>query len=260
MWWRALLIFALVLGTTASGRAETAHPPTSSATATAAVMPTVVELFTSQGCNSCPPADAFLTELARRPGVIALTYDVDYWNYLGWTDTFATAATTARQKAYAERISNGELYTPEMVIGGTVAVTGSDRAAVEQAIARVARSQAANGIVLKAVRGVSGAVWIALPPAKQAATPGGKAAVVWLVGYDSQRVVKIMQGENRGRTITYTNVVRYIRPIGRWPGHAETITLDPAALKGADHALIIVQAVGAGAIVGCIKLPTTKPN
>ncbi len=256
MWRRALLVFALVLGTTASGRAETAAQPTSTATA----MPTVVELFTSQGCNSCPPADVFLTELARRPGVIALTYDVDYWNYLGWKDTFATAATTARQKAYAERISNGELYTPEMVIGGTVAVTGSDRAAVEQAIVRVARSQAASGIVLRAARDASGAVRIALPPAKQAATPGGKAAVVWLVGYDSRRVVKIMQGENRGRTITYTNVVRYIRPIGRWPGQAETITLDSAALKGADHALIMVQAADAGAIVGCVKLPTTKPN
>jgi hypothetical protein len=247
--WRALLIAGLVLGISVPALAQTKHP------GAPATMPTVVELFTSQGCDSCPPADAFLTKLAHQPGVIALTYDVDYWNYLGWKDTFATAATTARQQAYAERISNGELYTPEMVIGGMVGVTASDQSVVERLIARAAKSQMAGGIALKVTRNASGVVRIGVPAAVK---PTAETAVVWLIGYDSRRVVRVMRGENKGRTITYTNVVRRIHPIGHWSGEAEFITLSPVDLKGSDRALVLVQIAGAGRIIGCAKLPPEK--
>lgn len=170
--------------------------------------PVLLELFTSQGCSSCPPADAVLRELARRPDVLALGFHVDYWDALGWADPFASPVFTARQHRYAQRQS-WQVYTPQLVIDGRQALIGSRRAVAENGIAaaRQARPAAAASIVRDgaAVRCDIGTV-------------DGEAAAgeVWLISFDAERSTFIAAGENAGRRLVYPNVVRSIRKLGDW--------------------------------------------
>ncbi|HEX2256673.1 MAG TPA: DUF1223 domain-containing protein [Afifellaceae bacterium] len=178
----------------------------------------VVELFTSQGCSSCPPADAFLTELAERDDVIALSLHVDYWDYLGWKDTFGLAENTARQYAYGKARDDGKVYTPQMVVNGGGDFVGSNREAVEQAL------EAAALPVEVSLSRSAGAIEIAIGAAPDGEPMPGK-VTVRLVVYDPAATVVIERGENKGRTASYRNVVESMRPIGMWKGERLEISL-----------------------------------
>ena len=180
--------------------------------------PVVVELFTSQGCSSCPPADALLRELAPRPDVLALGFHISYWDRLGWKDPLSSAASTARQKAYAGRFNGGQVYTPQIVVDGTREMVGSDRAAVLAAIA-AARPKAVAPVSFAADRrsvAVGGAV-------------GGGAGVgeVVLVRFLAQRTTAVGAGENAGRTAQDANGVDALQVLGRWEGAARDFSFDP---------------------------------
>jgi hypothetical protein len=209
---------------------------------------TVVELFTSEGCNSCPPADAYLGELIKRGDVMALSYHVDYWDYLGWKDSYASKLMTERQQAYGQSLGSNYVYTPQMVIGGAADAVGSDRDAVARAIAL--RAKTAVHVPLAISQGSDGKITIGVPSAKTK-----NDAVLWLVRYDDKHSVAVERGENGGSTLTYYNVVRDIEKLGSWNGQAAEITVEPAALGGAEHALVLLQTDGTGPILGYAKLP-----
>ncbi len=224
--------------------------------ALAQTKPCVVELFTSQGCSSCPPADAVLGSIAKTPGVIALSLPVDYWDYIGWKDTFASAQFTARQKSYANARGDGRVYTPQAVIDGIMHVVGSDSAG----IARIAdmsygQSGAMTVPVSLSVRDKSFNIEIGKAGAE--ASMGG---TVWLLRIAKSRSVTIGRGENHGHTLTYTNIVRDMTKLGEWTGG---VTKYEAPLRGAgptdaDGAAVIVQAgslAHPGVILGAALAP-----
>ena len=163
----------------------------------------VVELYTSQGCNSCPPADLLLGELAARDDIVALTFNVDYWDYLGWKDTLAQAAHTDRQRHYAASFRSRSVYTPQMVIGGRQHAVGSDAAAVAAAIYAERRRQESMGDAAPALRieHKDGRILIALAASPNKPTD----ATVWLVRYEKRREVPIERGENAGNKLSDTS-------------------------------------------------------
>jgi hypothetical protein len=170
----------------------------------------VVELFTSQGCSSCPPADRYLAELAKDPGLIVLSWPVDYWDYIGWKDTFASPAFTARQKAYAAARRDDQVYTPQAVIDGVTHAVGNDRDVVQEAIA-------VNGKTLSCVLTLAahdGKIGIDVVPKANASG----SATLWLLRVLRTANVAIGRGENKGRSVNYTNVVREAIPVGEWSG------------------------------------------
>jgi len=210
---------------------------------------TVVELFTSQGCNACPPADALLGQLAGREQLIALTFNVDYWDYLGWRDTLASGANTQRQKDYARRLGRRGVYTPQVVVGGRLDVVGSDRPAIESAISRDrARDDPALDVYFTARDDM---VLVQITGAAYA-----NEATIWLVRFDDRHEIEIARGENAGRTLNYYNVVRDYKSLGLWRGHAMEIALgrDDLLRDGADGCAVIVQLGRNGPIIGAGKM------
>lgn len=210
--------------------------------------PVVVELFTSQGCSSCPPADAFMGELIHRPGVIALSYNVDYWDYLGWRDTLGSPVFSRRQRDYAARRGDGQVYTPQMVIDGRHHAVGSQKAAVFRAIAEAARGDGAT--VPVKVSETSNEVVIDV-----AGAPGERLkrdSTVWVLVVAPRITVAISRGENAGNKITYSNVVRRIIPAGSWHGDAVTLKLPKADLMAdpSDFCVALLQEGGVGPIIG----------
>ncbi len=210
---------------------------------------TVVELFTSQGCNSCPPADALLGELAKRDDLIALSFNVDYWDYLGWQDTLADPAYTQRQRNYAQARNDRRVYTPQMVVGGMTHMVGSDRRAVLSAIDKIRGDKRAT-LNIEMTRD-NKRILVRLPDGK---TPVD--ATIWLVRFDRTKEVAIRRGENGGRTIVYHNVVRDLRNIGLWRGEAMEIAFmqEDLAKGGRDGCAIIIQLGGHGAIIGAASM------
>jgi len=209
----------------------------------------VIELFTSQGCSSCPPADALLKEYVKRDDVIALSYGVDYWDYLGWKDTLASAENTKRQQAYAVHAGRANVFTPEMVIDGEFSVVGSDGRAVTEALRKsVNRSQSAIDVEIAQMHGK---VVVRLDGPMNSGE-----AVIWLVRYDRETEVDIKRGENRGRKITYHNVVRDIHAIGMWRGEAIEIALmqEDLVKGGRDGCAILVQRDRSGPILGAAEM------
>jgi hypothetical protein len=180
-----------------------------SVTGCAAARPLVVELFTSEGCSSCPPADALLGELARRPDVLALSMHVTYWNGPAWTDTLASAAATERQYHYASLFGLSNVYTPQMVVDGREQVVGSNRGAVDTALAQAARQEADIPVTLVVA---DGRARVAVPGAL------GKTASVVLVGFDKREEASVRGGENGGRRLVYVDVVRGIETLGAFGG------------------------------------------
>jgi hypothetical protein len=172
----------------------------------------VVELFTSQGCSSCPPADRYVAELAKDPSLVVLSWPVDYWDYIGWKDTFASPAFTARQRGYAASWQSGEVYTPQAVIDGLTHAVGNDRDRVQEAIEAHGKSIAA--VVTIAAR--DGRIGIDVAPKGNV----GGAATLWLLRVLRTANVAIGRGENKGRSVTYTNIVREAIPVGQWSGGA----------------------------------------
>lgn len=178
----------------------------------------VVELFTSQGCSSCPPADALLATLARKPDIVAVSFPVGYWDYIGWKDTLAADAFAARQHAYAEAHGEQHVYTPQAIIDGLVGVVGSDREALEAAIGSGKGRAGAVSLPMRLTH-ADGALVVDI-----AGGEGGPADVVALRVARS-KTVHIGRGENAGRVVTYTNVVRAIEKIGDWTGATATFTV-----------------------------------
>ena len=215
---------------------------------------TVVELYTSQGCNSCPPADAILGDLAGRDDVIALSFHIDYWDYLGWKDTFSSAESTSRQKQYARFLGSRGVYTPQMVIGGVAHAVGSRRERVEELIDAVAARDGQRTEV-SLVEGAPGEVLVRIGAAPPDFTSDRKSAI-WLVRFDASQTVPIERGENAGRTITYHRVVRAIERIGWWKGEALELSLQLADLRdgGRDGCAIIVQQGSHGQIFGAAEM------
>lgn len=211
----------------------------------------VIELFTSQGCSSCPAADRLVGKLAHDSSLVALTLPVDYWDYLGWKDTLALHGHTNRQRAYADARGDREVYTPQVVINGLVHVLGSDQDAIERAIAQTRRN--ATPLTLPVTVTVTdGKVSVNVP----AASAGHRSGEVWLCPVTGNVAVEIGRGENRGRKVTYTNVVRRWVKLGDWNGQAASFSLPVAklvdgdgALKDIDKVAVIVQS-GAAAKPG----------
>ncbi|WP_193337761.1 DUF1223 domain-containing protein [Devosia beringensis] len=193
-WCSALVGVAVLWSLAAPASAETRMSPRA-----------VVELFTSQGCSSCPPADALLTSLAEQDDVVALAYHVDYWDYVGWEDTFGAEDYSDRQRAYAQSWGSSRIFTPQMVVNGTKGVVGSRRGEVHGAIERASLSLpvgiAEDGDMLK----------ITIPP-----DPSLQDAVVWLVTYIDRADVAIERGNNAGKTMAYTQVVTGRQALGVW--------------------------------------------
>jgi hypothetical protein len=184
-----------------------------SATVAGATEPrALLELFTSQGCSSCPPADKLLGELAADPSLVALSVPIDYWDYLGWKDTLASPGHSARQRAYARARGDRQVYTPQIVVNGTTHVLGSDHTAVERAIAQTDRNTSIMSVpVLLSVGGSNLDV-------KVAAAKDRSGGEVWLCPLAKSVPVEIGRGENRGHTVTYHNVVRHWLKLGDWSG------------------------------------------
>ncbi len=228
------------------------------AAAFASDRPVVVELFTSQGCSSCPPADVFMEELAKRDDVIALTMPVDIWDYLGWRDTFARHEFTLRQQAYAPKMPSRSVFTPQMVIGGVSDVVGSKRARAEEIIASVADMR--GGGVAPSLT-LEGETLVVETPA--VAGLENVKATVYLAHVLSQGLVEIGDGENRGHRITYWNVVREWTPLGEIDVGAGGRFEAPArgAKGGADYdrAAVIVQKDGLGPILGATMIALPAP-
>ena len=212
----------------------------------------VLELFTSQGCSSCPSADAFLGELAEaRDDVVALSFHVDYWDYIGWEDRFATAETTARQRDYARALGIAYVYTPQLVIDGARHVVGSNRGAVNDAIA-VSKAIKARRVPVTLTS--SGSDRLTVEIGRSEGYYGD--ATIWLVSVDRQHTTTVDAGENRGRTLINFNVVRDYRPIGRWVGGAMTLEFGPDELSSAAQgmgdgcAVLVQENRGKGRVMG----------
>ncbi len=207
----------------------------------------VIELFTSQGCSSCPPADKLVGELRNDPRLVVVSLPVHYWDYLGWKDTLADPRHTARQKAYSRMRGDGDVYTPQVVVNGTVHALGSDRAAIEGAVV-TARDRGAQLSVPVQVAVANGQVSITV--GKGNAGPTGE---IWLWGVASAVPVAIRRGENKGRTITYSNVVRRWIKLGDWAGPGTwTVPLAQVKAEMVDLVAVIVQ-TGSTATPGAIR-------
>lgn len=220
------------------------------ATAATSEPPIVIELFTSQGCSSCPPADALLEDYAKRDGVIALSFHVDYWDYLGWKDRFASADFSARQREYARARGDSAVYTPQAVVNGRHQVVGSSTADIEEALggAQSASESPSDGRV-EIEAAITGAnLDIRVKPPKS----GRSDADILLAVVQPAATVKIKRGENSGRTITYRNIVRQLTRIGAWDGTAATLTEPLPAADGFGNAsyVVLVQQPDGGAILG----------
>lgn len=213
----------------------------------------VVELYTSQGCSSCPAAEAFLGELLEmRSDVLGLEFHVDYWDNLGWKDLFSSAESTARQRAYAKRLGLSYVFTPQMVIDGSASEVGSNKMAVMTAIEN-ARARSAARLDISVTQDANGGLKVSLP----AGTAGGGAATVWLVNFDRHFVTEVTAGENTGRMMKNNHVVRAHKAIGTWTGAPLEISLGPDQLAGSevsDGCAILVQSGKFGPIIGAALL------
>jgi hypothetical protein len=217
---------ALVLSSAAFTQSPSPQPTAS--------QPVVLELFTSQGCSSCPPADAFVETLARNPDVVAITRPVTYWDRLGWKDTLARPENTDRQRAYAERGGEGAgVYTPQTMVQGQYGAVGSDRAVVQSQISKARQSLS---------------VAIALRPGLVAVAGKGAGGDVRVIGLRSSSAVRIGKGENGGRVVRYSNVYVGEKLLGRWQGGPQTFALPALNIAGADRYAVIVQS-GTGPIL-----------
>jgi len=211
----------------------------------------VIELFTSQGCSSCPAADQLLAELQADPSVIPLSLPIDYWDYLGWKDTLALPGHTKRQKAYSHVRGDREIYTPQVVVNGIAQAIGSDQAAIASAVAQSRNYPSTLSVPLE-VNVADDHVSVRLPARQRAEAEAGE---VWICPLSASVSVGIVRGENRGRTLTYTNVVRRWVKLGSWNGKSEdfTIPIDVIKSDGVDAFAVILQSGSfekPGAIMG----------
>jgi hypothetical protein len=200
----------------------------------------VVELFTSQGCSSCPPADKIIGELAKDPSVIALSMPIDYWDYLGWKDTLADSRFSARQKAYSLMRGDRDVYTPQAIVNGEAHVIGSDRAGIEHAIGATRKNEGVMSVPVS-MKLSGGHITVSVADSSKA--PAAMHGEVWICSISRAVPISIGRGENRGRELTYYNVVRNVLKVGDWNGTAGswTVPLENISREGIDAAAVFVQ-------------------
>jgi hypothetical protein len=253
---RILALIALatsLTGFAGQAQAQLAQAQSADAAASANLAATapkaVVELYTSQGCSSCPAADALLNQLAERDDIIAVSLSVDYWDYLGWKDTLAQTKFTERQKGFAKALGDGMVYTPQVVVNGAVHVNGSDERKISAAIEKTNKSIAASHVPVR-LSTAAGKLVVEIGAAPQGAA--SKESTIWLAVISPSVQVPITRGENKGRTVTYSNVVRDLMPIGTWNGKPMTVQLQRHSIAhpGAERCAVLVQQGRAGPIVG----------
>lgn len=221
----------------------------------------VIELFTSQGCSSCPPADRLLGEMAKEEGVIALTYPVTIWDHLGWHDTLATPANTARQRAYGEARGDRRIYTPQVIVNGVKHAVGSDRTAIDNKCRFDETMKNALSVPVS-VQARAGGLRITTGAGTGDGASG--AARLVLVVYDAEQRIRVNAGENEGQYLHYTNVVRVLKDLGPWkPDQMLDIPM-PAEARSGSGIVVMVQtgtkgeaasALPAGVILGAASLP-----
>lgn len=205
----------------------------------------VVELYTSQGCSSCPPADRLFEKLANIPGVIPLALHVDYWDYIGWKDTFADPGFTERQKAYARAAGERMIYTPQIIVEGADRLVGNEPEALRSALSRVTGKPGAVHLVLER-QGDRIVIRAEADP------PLAQGVIVQLVRYQPQQTVEIAGGENVGEIVTYSNIVTDWQRLGEWPGTAPLEMVADA--PGAAPVVVILQRPGPAEIVAAARL------
>jgi hypothetical protein len=206
--------------------------------------PVVVELFTSEACSSCPPAEAFLGQLAQNPNILALAFHVTYWNGPAWTDKYALTTATDRQTNYATLLHQNDVFTPQAIIDGQTSATGSDQASVNAAITA---AQAAQPPAIPVTITAGKMLTIQVGDGGGAANNSSATnAQIWLFGYDSHHTTQIGGGENDGATISESNVVRSITPLGGYTGIPVTYTIPTPA---GEHMAVVVQ-TDSGTILG----------
>lgn len=208
----------------------------------------VVELFTSQGCSACPPADELFARLASDPRVIPLALHVDYWDYIGWKDDFAQQQFTARQKAYARAIGSRVIYTPQMIVGGQDRVEGNQPDQIEALIRRQLQAGSSPPGVSLQVERQDGVLRIRANVAGAVEGP----VKVQLVHYKPSETVEIESGENAGRTLTYYNIVTEWQALADWSGQ-EPLSLDVPSPRG-DPAVVILQGAGPAEILAAARI------
>lgn len=237
--WAFGAALALAAGLTAHAEAPQALPRA------------VVELFTSQGCSACPPADAMLGRLAARKDIVALTLPVDYWDYLGWKDTLADPAHSERQRSYAKVRGDNQVYTPQMVINGLAHVVGKRLDRIEAAIAETEKALDGRRIPVR-LTSKGDSLTIQVEGAAEESS-----GVVWVLLIRRAATVTIERGENGGKTITYHNVVRHMMPVGTWSGQPMTLKLPIShLLRGdADGCVVLLQQGVGGPILGAAMFP-----
>ncbi|QDF41259.1 DUF1223 domain-containing protein [Bradyrhizobium symbiodeficiens] len=199
----------------------------------------VVELFTSQGCSSCPPADQIIGDLSKDPSIIALSMPIDYWDYLGWKDTLADSRFSARQRAYSRMRGDREVYTPQVVVNGSTHVVGSDRAGIESAIGKSDKGTGVMSVpVTMSLEGKQ--INVSVAASNEPAISHGE---VWICSIAKSVPIAITRGENRGQQVTYHNVVRNLLKVGDWTGRSEswTVPIENLTRDGVDGAVVYVQ-------------------
>jgi hypothetical protein len=212
--------------------------------------PVVVELFTSQGCSSCPPADALLGELARQPNVIALGFHVDYWDSIGWRDRYSIPLATQRQRHYVDELRLSSAFTPQVVINGRRSFVGSDRQRIVAAIA-----EAPDGVPIEAVV-AHGELVISLPD-----NGDHRNDDVNLVAYLAQATTQVGSGENSGRTLTEFNIVRQFLRVGVWNGKISTFRVPLNSFPSdANRVAVLVQQGNQGSIAAAVTASLPSPN
>jgi hypothetical protein len=220
---------------------------TASAPALAQGRPVVVELFTSQGCSSCPPADAVLAELATNKDVLALGFHVDYWDRLGWKDPFSTPGATSRQNEYAAQFGRKEVFTPQIVIDGQRQAVGSNRGAVLQAIAQSKAALAEPASIAP--------ITFAADGRSVSIGAGAGRGKVLVIRYVRNRATQVQRGENAGKTAVDVNSVDALNTVGEWTGQRLDLSVDPV---DADHGLAVLVQSDNGGILGAASLPAIQ--
>jgi hypothetical protein len=218
--------------------------------------PIVVELFTSQGCNSCPPADAYLGELARRPGILAFAFHVDYWNYIGWTDPFGRPWSSTRQRGYQKSLNERFVYTPQIVVNGAAQGIGSERDTIEGLLRAATAVPPRPHPELTLHRRPDGALIVDVGAGQ---SPPQAPADIWLIGFDRMHNTQVLRGENEGQTLTDYHPVRAYRRIGAWPGWALELVVPASETEAlGDEVAVLVQTAGLGPILTASVL-TERP-
>jgi hypothetical protein len=255
---RRLALVAIVAGLTGlsvSAQAQAVASDAADAAPSKAVLQpkAVVELFTSQGCSSCPTADAVLGRLVKRDDIVALSLPVDYWDYLGWKDTLASPKFSERQRAYGKVRGDGAIYTPQVIVNGVAHVNGSDEDKIARLIDKTSKTLAASRVPIKLSEHKNKLVVdVGSAPNE---TPA-KEATLWLAVIARSVAVPIERGENQGKTVTYQNVVRELIPIGTWNGTQMTVKLERQSFMrpGTDSCAVLLQEGHAGPIIGAALL------